>query len=354
MHPCDITSFHIKNRYHHNILTKNVFLKKLHKGMKKVMEEMNRLGRQREPFIFIIDYELKAPIILSIAEVDPSKILYSINGITNTDKKGSVSPTKFEFSVSPVSRERYSKAFDHVQKHLRYGDSFLLNLTMPSGIETNLSLQDIYYATNAKYKVWLKDKFVVYSPEIFVKTNGREISSFPMKGTIDTSVVDAEKKLLSSEKELAEHYTIVDLIRNDLSMVAKNVRVKQFRYIDRLVTHRGSLLQMSSEIVGELPSNYKDNIGDIIISMLPAGSISGAPKKKTLEVIKEAENYERGYYTGICGIFDGENIDSGVMIRYIEQTNDGLIYKSGGGITFKSDMDEEYQELIDKIYIPIG
>ena len=69
--------------------------------------------------------------------------------------------------------------------------------------------------------------------------------------------------------------------------------------------------------------------------------------------INEAEKYNRGYYTGIFGIFDGEYIDSGVMIRYIEQTPEGMIYKSGGGITAKSNVDEEYQELIDKIYVPL-
>ena len=174
-----------------------------------------------------------------------------------------------------------------------------------------------------------------------------------MKGTMDAALPDAEQKLLNSEKELAEHYTIVDLIRNDLSMVAKNVKVDRFRFIDKLKTNRGGLLQMSSEISGELPENYHEIIGEILIKMLPAGSISGAPKKKTIEIIREAEQYKRGYYTGIFGIFDGENIDSGVMIRYIEQKPDGLIYKSGGGITAKSNVDEEYQELIDKIYIPL-
>ncbi len=88
--------------------------------------------------------------------------------------------------------------------------------------------------------------------------------------------------------------------------------------------------------------------------MLPAGSISGAPKKKTLEVIAEAEQYTRGYYTGVFGIFDGENIDSGVMIRFLEQGPDGLIYKSGGGITAMSNIHEEYQELTDKIYVPLA
>lgn len=175
-----------------------------------------------------------------------------------------------------------------------------------------------------------------------------------MKGTIDESFPDSKNKLLSSQKELAEHFTIVDLIRNDLSIVSKNVSVKRFRYIDKVKTHKGALLQMSSEIVGDLPDGFQKNVGNIIVDMLPAGSISGAPKKKTIEIIKQAEKYDRGYYTGVMGIFDGVNIDSGVMIRFIENTPEGLIYKSGGGITSKSNLDEEYSELIDKIYIPVN
>jgi len=85
---------------------------------------------------------------------------------------------------------------------------------------------------------------------------------------------------------------------------------------------------------------------------LPAGSVSGAPKHKTLEIIKKAENYERGYFTGVCGYFDGKNLDSCVMIRFIEQKN-GLVFKSGGGITANSIAQNEYQELINKVYVPI-
>jgi len=174
-----------------------------------------------------------------------------------------------------------------------------------------------------------------------------------MKGTMDAGLPDAEKRLIESEKELAEHYTIVDLIRNDLSMVSKNVKVEKFRYIDHIKTHRKDLLQMSSKISGELEEGWQKHIGDILMNMLPAGSISGAPKKKTLEIIQEAEQYNRGYYSGIFGIFNGQNIDSGVMIRYIEKTDKGFIYKSGGGITAQSNWEEEYQELIDKIYVPV-
>ena len=296
---------------------------------------------------------MEKPIVLPLKDIDFNTILFSVNEINNSICKPHYYNRATKFSSTPVSKKRYAKAFRSVQKHIKHGNSFLVNLTMPSRIETNLGLEEIFHRSNAKYKLWLKNEIVVFSPETFIKTNGTKVSSFPMKGTMNASLPNAKQQLLESEKELAEHYTIVDLIRNDLSMVAKDVKVDKFRFIDRIETNSGGLLQMSSEIVGDLPHNYLENLGDILIKMLPAGSISGAPKRKTLEIIKEAEQYKRGYYTGIFGIFDGENIDSGVMIRYIEQTEDGLTYKSGGGITVKSNIDEEYQELIDKVYLPV-
>lgn len=93
-------------------------------------------------------------------------------------------------------------------------------------------------------------------------------------------------------------------------------------------------------------------MGNILFDMLPAGSISGAPKKRTIEIIKEAETHQRGYYTGIAGVFDGKKLDTCVLIRFIENQQGQLVYKSGGGITSLSHEKEEYNELIDKIYVP--
>ncbi len=317
----------------------------------EAIQTINQLGQQRIPFLFIIDYETQKPWVRPLGMLNAEEVLYDINGISN----GNLLPASNEplhFSANPVRKNHYCEAFNLVQKHILHGNSFLLNLTFPSRIETNYSLKEIFYRSKAKYKLWFKDRFVVFSPEIFIRTRGRKISSFPMKGTIDANLPDAEDRLLTSQKEVAEHYTIVDLIRNDLSMVAKKVRVARFQYIDRIKTRQRELLQMSSEITGELPEDYHKHLGDILFTLLPAGSISGAPKAKTLEVIKEAEQYDRGYFTGIFGIFDGENIDSGVMIRFIEKTTDGLFYKSGGGITSQSNCEEEYKELISKIYLP--
>ncbi len=314
---------------------------------------MNSLGKKKEPFLFIIDFAMQKPVVIPLREVDPERILFDVNGVTNVERDETAN-NKLMFDVIPVSKQTYCKAFKKVQFHIGRGDTFLLNLTMPAKAETNYTLREIFFNSKAKYKLWLKEQLVVFSPEIFVKINNGFIRSFPMKGTMDAAIREAEQKLLASQKELAEHYTIVDLIRNDLSMVAGNVEVTRFRYIDRLKTHKGELLQMSSEISGKLPENYHENIGTILHTLLPAGSISGAPKKKTVEIINKAEGYDRDYYTGIFGLFDGTNLDSGVMIRYIEKTAEGFIYKSGGGITANSICEDEYQELIDKIYVPLA
>ena len=136
-------------------------------------------------------------------------------------------------------------------------------------------------------------------------------------------------------------------------MVSEHVDVNKYRYVDRLETSHGPILQTSSEISGVLPQNFYKELGDIFFRMLPAGSITGAPKVKTMEIIASAESYERGFYSGVMGYYDGYNLDSAVMIRFIQKTDNEMIYKSGGGITFQSDARSEYNEMIQKIYVPI-
>ncbi|MBA4311507.1 MAG: aminodeoxychorismate synthase component I [Chlorobiaceae bacterium] len=313
---------------------------------------MNKYGTTKTPFLFIVDFEMKALIVHRLDKINNFEIRYDINGTKNY-----ITPTillkNILFTKQFVSFNRYQSAFSKVKRHIANGNTYLLNLTFPTKVKINLSLEEIFYRSRAKYKLCFQNKFVVFSPETFIRIHNNKISSYPMKGTINASIPNAKQILLSDPKELAEHNTIVDLIRNDLSMVAKNVRVERFRYIDKIKTHNKNLLQVSSKIVGELGRDYRSNIGDIIFALLPAGSISGAPKKKTIQIIKETENYKRGYYTGVFGYFDGNNLDSGVMIRFIEKTGKQLKYKSGGGITSMSDSKSEYQELIDKVYVPI-
>lgn len=171
---------------------------------------------------------------------------------------------------------------------------------------------------------------------------------------IDATLPNAAQTLIDDPKEAAEHATIVDLIRNDLSRVASEVKVDKYRYIDTLHTNKGDILQTSSEISGLLPIDYREHLGEIIAAQLPAGSITGAPKKKTVEIIHEAEGYERGFYTGIMGIYSNGNLNSAVMIRFVEEDEHGLSFKAGGGITAKSDCHKEYDEVVQKVYLPIG
>lgn len=314
-------------------------------------EEINKLGREGVPFLFVIDFEMEKPLLFPLDEINRDHIKYTIGEKTNTPEKETI-PGNISFSKTPVSIQQYKKAFNNVLQHLRYGNSYLVNLTFPTPIECNLTTSNIYHLSQAPYKLFIKDKFVVFSPETFIRIKDGRITSYPMKGTIDANIPNAREKLLSNQKEYAEHATIVDLIRNDMSLFANHVKVRRFRYIEHIRTNNKPLLQMSSSIEGDLPVNYKAKIGDILYSMLPAGSISGAPKQKTLEIIKESEISPRGYYTGIAGIFDGKDLDSFVMIRYIEEQNRHLVFKSGGGITAQSNMVEEYNELIDKVYLP--
>jgi len=315
---------------------------------------MNELGKERAPFLFIIDFLGVKPIIIPLATINKQEIMYNINGLSNVDKISSNLPSpNLVLEFEPIAFENYENVFHQIKSEIAYGNTYLLNLTFPTEIRLNWSLKDVFANAKAKYKLLFKDEFTVFSPETFVKILDNRIFSYPMKGTIDGEIPDAEKIILSDEKETAEHYTIVDLIRNDLNMVSSEVRVDKFRYIEKLMTDKGSILQVSSQISGKMESNWQNQIGDIIYKLLPAGSISGAPKERTAQIIRNTEGYDRGYYTGIMGVFTGESLDSGVMIRFIEKTDEGFVFKSGGGITSKSDVIKEYNELMQKIYVPI-
>ena len=314
-------------------------------------EKANDYMSSKKPFVFIIDFDLQKPLIYTLDELEEEGFLYDIKGATNASMKLKAQ-SKIQLNVIQLKQETYFDAFYEAQSNINKGNSFLLNLTFPSEINTKASLEDIFYSARAPYKLLRKNEFVVYSPECFVKIKNGYIYSYPMKGTIDANLPDAKNKLLNSQKEIREHNTIVDLIRNDLSMISSEVTVTKFRYVEKIKSHQNVILQTSSEIRGKLTEGWEGNFCKLLFKLLPAGSISGAPKKKTLEIINKVEIKDRGYYTGIFGIFDGKNIDSGVSIRFIEKEDNKLWYRSGGGITSLSKAEEEYQELLDKIYVP--
>lgn len=318
---------------------------------------MDQLAADGIPFLFILDFDLSKPIILPLQELkknggkdSDSLIRYSIGEVATPEKSKS---KPISLSKTPISFEEYKKGFEHTISAIKAGDTYLLNLCYTTRLSGQNTLEEIYEAVKAPYKLLVGDKFVVFSPEQFVSIINGTIRTFPMKGTIDATLPNAEAKLLADVKEQEEHATVVDLLRNDLSIVAGNVTVNNYRFITKIETADKTLLQCSSEITGDLDKEFLTKPGSIMYALLPAGSVTGAPKKRTVELIKEIEPEPRDYFSGVFGVFDGKNLDSAVMIRMIEQRDDVFFYRSGGGITYRSKATLEYQEMVDKVYIPV-
>jgi len=315
------------------------------------IEKVNQLAVAGTPFFFMIDFEKKKPLVYALDEAADENILFDVRGFRNYSlpKQKSIA-----HPIVPKQRsvDSYAAAFDQVKEHLNRGDSYLVNLTFPTPVSYDANLKNLFYNAQSPYKLYFKNQFVSYSPECFVKINGNSIYSYPMKGTISTAIPNAKQRLMGNPKEIAEHATIVDLIRNDLSVYAQEVRVNRYRYVEQIKVQDDSLLQVSSEIEGTLKSGWKKKLGQLLWDMLPAGSISGAPKTKTLAIIRSVEADPRGYYTGVYGYFDGQNLDSAVAIRFLERKGQNFFYRSGGGVTSQSNCKNEYQELLDKIYVP--
>jgi len=307
-------------------------------------EALNLYGKRGEPFLFIIDFNLKEFYISSLRELD-SDILVAID-------LPPLKAKKFHYTYKAIDFNRYKRAFNRVIDEIKKGNTYLLNLTFPSEIEIDASLKEIFYYSDAKYRLYFKDKFVCFSPESFIEIRDNKIYTYPMKGTIDANIPNAKEIILNDAKEMAEHTMVVDLLRNDLGVVADSIKVEEFRYPQTIQAGSKRLIQISSKISGLLRDNWQESLGDILLSMLPAGSISGTPKRKTLEIIREVEGYDRGFFSGIFGVYKNRSLKSGVMIRFIEKVGGKLYYKSGGGITLDSDIFKEYKELQEKIYVP--
>ncbi|TVR89834.1 MAG: aminodeoxychorismate synthase component I [Saprospirales bacterium] len=315
---------------------------------------INQKAERGEDFVFLISYRMDQCLVCHPDEAAASDLYYNFRGIHNAGQlKGNFREEEMIVRPIPPSPDSYQIAFDEVMKQIRAGYTYLINLCVESPLEYCPSLPSIFLQASAPYKLLLQGHFVVFSPEPFVRIDqSGGIKTHPMKGTIRADLPNADKKLLDDPKEQAEHFTIVDLLRNDLSISAKEVSVDRFRYLSKIQSGNRALWQTSSEISGQLPKDFRRNLGTILFKMLPAGSITGAPKKKTVEILSKVEQFDRGFYTGIAGIFQNGVLDSAVLIRFIEKRGADYFYKSGGGITFQSDSKKEYEELIEKIYVP--
>lgn len=257
------------------------------------------------------------------------------------------------------SKQQYLHAFDKIQDYIKAGDCYQINLTQEFLAQSDSSLldiaQDLWQLTDAPYAGYLKFndfELLSCSPELFIDfETQRKIVTKPIKGTMpryeDPKLDEQSKQTLkASQKDQAENVMIVDLLRNDLSVYAETGTVKTPKLFD--IESFNQVHHMVSEVTATLKKDIHPV--DVLLSALPGGSITGAPKIRAMEIIEELEQAPRGAYCGSMGYFNFDGTGSwNILIRSIQKYQDELSLWAGGGITIASDGDAEYQECFDKV-----
>ncbi len=252
-----------------------------------------------------------------------------------------------------LAPNEYDAAIAAIHQYLQAGDTYQVNFTDRIDGETDSNPLAVYETLLARQPVSFAaflnlpaGPVLSFSPELFYRTSQGRICVRPMKGTWPRGLNvagdrKAEAQLLNDEKNRSEHVMIVDLLRNDLGGICSygSVRVDELFRVERYST----LLQMTSTCSGELREGLSP--ARVLRSLFPSGSITGAPKRRTMEIIRELERQPRGVYTGSIGYFgpDGEACFS-VAIRTLKLQGRRLTMGVGGGITADSKADEEYEE----------
>ncbi|MFW1762997.1 anthranilate synthase component I family protein [Acinetobacter calcoaceticus] len=267
---------------------------------------------------------------------------------------------KLKNAIQPRwSKEQYFEAFYKIQEYIKAGDCYQINLTQEFKTSFTGSLlnkaEDLWNLTNAPYAGYLKlDQFELLScsPELFIEFNqNKQIKTRPIKGTmpryenIEKDFI-SKQTLKNSQKDQAENVMIVDLLRNDLSIYANTGSVKTTKLFE--IESFNQVHHMVSEIVATL----KDDINpmQMLLSALPGGSITGAPKIRAMQIIEELEEEARGAYCGTLGYFNFDGTGRwNILIRSFQQYQNQLSLWAGGGITIASNAEAEYQESLDKI-----
>lgn len=267
---------------------------------------------------------------------------------------------KIKLKQNLMGIENFDKIINKIKKYLYEGEVYQINFTQPiifdySGNAFDLYIQ-IYNKAIPEFGFFLDiDDYQVlsFSPEKFFTKDKKMIKSYPIKGTIkrlddrnkDYSQI---KRLKNSSKDKAEHLMIVDLLRNDIGKIAEfgSVKVNNLFNIKTFET----IHHMESEVVGKPLKEIREI--DIIKSLFPGGSITGAPKYRAMQIIDSLENYNRGLYTGCIGTIMGNgDMDFNICIRTMTINNNTAVYPVGGGIVWDSTTQSEFEEAKEKANI---
>lgn len=274
----------------------------------------------------------------------------------SVDQHASYANTDVQFK-SECGREKYADRVRQVKEYITAGDTFQANishrLVAPAPIESIAVYDALREVNPAPYSAFVEFRnidLISASPELLLETDGETLVTEPIAGTRprgETSKEDRqlETDLLADEKEAAEHAMLVDLERNDIGKVSSygTVDVSEHRRIDRYA----SVMHLVSKVTGNKESSF--SLADSIAAVFPGGTITGAPKPRTMEIIESLEQSRRGPYTGSIGVFgfDGK-ATLNITIRTITHVNSQFRLRVGAGIVHDSIPEAEYAETLDK------
>lgn len=309
----------------------------------------------KQKIILITNIELEKD--LNVEYEKALKRLNSIKELLHTGKK-SFEGGKLLGEVTPLfSKDEFSKMIGKAKHHIKEGDIFQIVLSNRLQANFEGSLFDTYRVLRtvnpSPYMFYFSGTDVEVagaSPETLVKLEDGILHTFPLAGTRPRGKSEKEDKeleteLLADEKELAEHNMLVDLGRNDLGKISKfgSVVVEKFHSIERY----SHVMHIGSTVRGEIRPEY--DALNALEAVLPAGTLSGAPKIRACQLIEELENNKRGIYGGAIGYIDFTgNMDTCIAIRLAYKKNGKVFIRSGAGIVADSDPDKEYMESINK------
>lgn len=284
--------------------------------------------------------------------------LKDMANLIKNGKKAEMEPLKLKSDFKPAfSREKYCDMVTKAKSYIKEGDIFQVVLSNRIEADISGSLFDTYRVlrtTNpSPYMFYFSSNDIEIagaSPETLVKLTDKKLFTFPLAGTrprgkTEDEDLRLEKELLSDEKELAEHNMLVDLGRNDIGRISEigSVNVEKYLSVERF----SHVMHIGSTVSGTLRSDLDSLVA--IDSILPAGTLSGAPKLRACEIINELENNKRGIYGGAIGYVDlSGNIDTCISIRIAFARNNKVFIRSGAGIVADSVPEKEFEECLNK------
>ncbi len=307
----------------------------------------------------IVDHHKKQSWLVEngVAKEDWNRLIEQFNSLSATTTTEAESFSVLDNTQSNMDKRSYNQAFEKIKHYLKEGDSYQVNLAQRFFSSCSGSpwlaykrLREINSAPFSAYLNYPDVQVLSSSPERFLKVNDAKVETKPIKGTrprVQNLEQDEKQKdaLRQSKKDRAENVMIVDLLRNDLSKNCRSGSVKVPVLFD--IESFATVHHLVSTVTGVL--NKGQHALDLLKNCFPGGSITGAPKIRSMEIIEELEPNRRGLYCGAIGYigFDG-NMDTNIVIRTLIYSENVIRFWAGGGIVYDSVMEEEYQESLDK------